>query len=145
MSRADVVESPIDWGAISHCRHALPSTALLKPSVAFAAISVLVVAIVGKFLGVYLGSRLCRLGHWEAVAVGSALNSRGVVEIVIAMAGLRLGIISSEMFSIIVLVAVVTSLMAPPLLRAAVARIHSPDEERRKHTKYTAMNEPSIP
>lgn len=120
-------------------------TDLLKPSVAFAAISVLVVATVGKFLGAYIGSRLCRLGHWEAVAVGSALNARGVVEIIIAMAGLRLGIISSEMFSIIVLVAVITSLMAPPLLRAAVARIRVTDEERRKHAKYSAMDEPSIP
>jgi Kef-type K+ transport system membrane component KefB len=114
-------------------------TELLEPSVALAAATVLLVAIIGKFVGAYIGSRLSRLGRWEAVAVGSALNARGVVEIVIAMTGLRLGVISSEMFTIIVLVAIVTSLMAPPLLRFSMRRVSlTEDESKRKSEFYYA-------
>lgn len=51
------------------------------------------------------------------------MNSRGVIEVIVAMVGLRLGILGPETYTIIILVAIVTSLMAPPILRAAMARV----------------------
>ncbi|MFI8276046.1 hypothetical protein ACIGBH_14220 [Streptomyces sp. NPDC085929] len=61
------------------------------------------------------------LGLWEALALGTGMNSRGVI---VAMVGLRLGILGPETYTIIILVAIVTSLMAPPpILRAAMARV----------------------
>jgi Kef-type K+ transport system membrane component KefB len=104
-------------------------TALQKPAVFVAALVVLFVAILGKFAGAYIGARAARLGHWDGLALGAGLNARGVIEVIVAMVGLRLGILTTEAYTIIVLVAIVTSLMAPPLLRYAVRRIAVTSEE----------------
>ena len=98
-------------------------TALARPAVLLAGVVILAVAVITKFAGAYAGARLSRLGHWQALALGAGLNSRGVVEIIVATVGLQLGLLSQAMFTIIVLVAIATSLMAPPLLRRAAARI----------------------
>lgn len=105
-------------------------TALWTPSTLVAGTAVLAVAVVGKFAGAYLGARLARLGHWTGLAVGAGLNARGVIEVIIAMVGLRLGILTTASFTVIVLVAVVTSLMTPPLLRAAVRRMPATPAEQ---------------
>ncbi|GGO10696.1 hypothetical protein GCM10010116_21470 [Microbispora rosea subsp. aerata] len=107
-------------------------TALARPVVALTALVVLLVAVAGKFAGAYLGARAARLGHREALALGAGLNARGVIGIVIAMIGLRLGVLSVEMYTIVVLVAIVTSMMAPPILRHAGRRIQVTDEERHR-------------
>jgi K+:H+ antiporter len=105
-------------------------TELRKPVVALTGLAVLGIAIVGKLAGAYLGARLSRLSRWEALALGAGMNARGVVEVVVALTGLRLGVLNTATYTIIVLVAIVTSLMAPPLLRMAMARIAQSDEER---------------
>ncbi|WP_406174390.1 hypothetical protein [Streptomyces sp. NBC_00996] len=51
------------------------------------------------------------------------MNSRGVVEVIVAMTGLRLGVLNTETYTIVVLVAIATSLMAPPILRYAMAHV----------------------
>ncbi|GAA3567011.1 hypothetical protein GCM10022419_054640 [Nonomuraea rosea] len=107
-------------------------TALGRGDVLAMAVVVLAIAIAGKFAGAYIGARVARMGHWEGLALGAAMNARGVIEVIVAMAGLRLGVLTVETYTIIVLVAVITSLMAPPLLRWAMARIqHTPLEEER--------------
>ncbi|MEV0415076.1 cation:proton antiporter [Streptomyces sp. NPDC050448] len=98
-------------------------TALTRPVVLAAACAVLAVAILGKFAGAYIGAKMSGLNRWEALALGAGMNSRGVIEVIVAMVGLRLGILGPETYTIIILVAIVTSLMAPPILRAAMARI----------------------
>ena len=105
-------------------------TALARPTVALAALAVLSIAILGKFAGAYIGARLSRLSRWEAIALGAGMNARGVVEVVVATVGLRLGVLGPASYTIVVLVAVVTSLMAPPLLRLAMARVAYNEEER---------------
>ncbi|MBS2531161.1 cation:proton antiporter [Catenulispora sp. NF23] len=97
--------------------------ALMDPVVLLVALTVLAAAIVGKFSGAYTGARLSRLSHWEGVALGTGLNSRGVVEVVIASVGLQLGILTASTYTVIVLVAIFTSVMTPPLLKSAVARM----------------------
>ncbi|MFC4056232.1 cation:proton antiporter [Actinomadura syzygii] len=110
--------------------------ALTRPVVAGAAALLLAAAITGKFGGAYLGARLSGLGHWEGLALGAGMNARGVVEVVIAMVGLRLGVLPPEIYTVIVLMAVVTSVMAPPVLRSAMARVAESDDERRRgHTQ----------
>ncbi len=107
-------------------------TALARPAVLGVAALVLTVAIVGKFSGAYAGARLARLGHWEGIALGAGLNARGVIEVIVAMVGLRLGVLDTAMFTVIVLVAIVTSLMAPPCLRYAAAHLPVTTAERRR-------------
>lgn len=98
-------------------------TALRKPVVLGTALVVLAVAIIGKFVGAYLGAAMSRLSPWEALALGAGMNSRGVIEVIVAMTGLRLGVLGIDTYTIIVLVAIITSLMAPPILRVAVTRM----------------------
>jgi Kef-type K+ transport system membrane component KefB len=104
-------------------------TALTRVDVLGAAALILAIAIVGKFVGAYIGARTSRLSNWEALALGAGMNARGVVEVIVAMVGLRLGVLNTATYTIIVLVAVVTSLMAPPILRVAMARVEQTEEE----------------
>ena len=104
--------------------------ALLDPTVLAVGMLVLGIAIFGKFAGAYLGARLGRLGHWEGLSLGAGMNARGAMEIIVATIGLTLGVLTEEMYTIILMVAIVTSLMAPPLLRWTLAKIPMSDEER---------------
>jgi Kef-type K+ transport system membrane component KefB len=100
----------------------LDLTVLASPSILLVAVLIILLAILGKMAGAYLGARLSGIPRWESLAVGAAMNARGVVEIVIASVGLRLGVINIEIYTIIVLMAVVTSLMAPVILGFAIRR-----------------------
>lgn len=93
---------------------------------------VLSVAIGGKVGGCYLGGRLGRLSHWESLALGFGMNARGAMELVVALIGLSLGLLTEETYAAIVLVAVVTSFMAPILLRWVTPRLPLGEDERRR-------------
>ena len=104
--------------------------ALLDPSVMAVGLLVLAIAIFGKFAGAYAGARVGGMGHWEGLSLGAGMNARGAMEIIVATIGLSLGVLTPEMYTIILMVAIVTSLMAPPLLRWTLARIPMSDDER---------------
>ncbi|WP_232343978.1 cation:proton antiporter [Actinoplanes awajinensis] len=104
-------------------------TALGRPVVLLAGLVVLTVAVAGKFAGAFIGGLTSRLTKWESLALGAGMNARGVVEIVIAMVGLRLGVLNTETYTIVVMVAIATSLMAPPILRIAMRRVELTAEE----------------
>jgi Kef-type K+ transport system membrane component KefB len=108
---------------------------LAHPAALLAGAAVLAVAVASKLAGSYLGARASRMNRWESLGVGAALNARGIVEIIIATVGLRLGVLNATSYTVVVLVAVITSLMAPPLLRFAVARLAETDSERLRHTQ----------
>ena len=86
------------------------------------ALAAIAVACVGKLLGAGLGARLGGLSTWEAIAVGVGRNVRGAMELVIAAIGLSIGVLTVPMYTIIVLIAVVTTLMAAPLLRYCMVK-----------------------
>lgn len=117
-------------------------TSLGDATVALTGLVVLAVAIAGKFAGAYCGARVSRIGHWESLAIGAGMNARGVIEVIVAMVGLRLGVLSMEMYTIVVLVAIATSLMAPPLLRLTMAHVETTDEERERE-KAHAVDPPA--
>jgi len=122
-------------------------TALRRPTVAIAAAVILAIAVLGKFAGAYLGARLSRLGRWEAMALGAGMNARGVVEVVVAMTGLRLGVLNTATYTVIVLVAIVTSVMAPPLLRVAMRRIAENEREKARgaaHDKWAGVADDDV-
>jgi Kef-type K+ transport system membrane component KefB len=81
-----------------------------------------VVACLGKVIGGGVGSRLGGLPRWEAIAVGVGLNARGAMELVIAAIGLSIGVLNEATYAIIVLIAVLTTVMAAPLLKFCVGR-----------------------
>ncbi|GAA3273690.1 cation:proton antiporter [Dactylosporangium vinaceum] len=112
--------------------------ALRDPGVLLAGVVMLLLATLGKFAGAYLGARLSRLNRWEGLALGAGLNARGVIEVVVATVGLRLGVLSTASYTIVVLIAVLTSVMAPPMLRWAMTRIEQSADERLRLAAWEA-------
>lgn len=79
-------------------------------------VAVVAVAMIGKILGTAIFYLPSGNGWREGVAVGTGMNGRGAVEIIIAGIGLQMGIISAEIFSILVFMAIFTTLSVPLLL-----------------------------
>lgn len=78
---------------------------------------VILVATAGKLGGTALAARAVGERWSDALTLGVLMNARGLTELVVLSVGLELGIISSTMFTVMVLMALTTTLMAPPLLR----------------------------
>jgi Kef-type K+ transport system membrane component KefB/nucleotide-binding universal stress UspA family protein len=93
------------------------------------ALAVLAVATVAKLAGSFLGGRLSGLTSTESLAAGIGLNARGAMEIVLATIGLSLGALNDASYAMIVLLAVATSMGAPPALRPVLRRLHAAPEE----------------
>ena len=104
-------------------------TALSDPRIVLWGLAVFGIAVATKFLGAFLGGLTTRMTRWESLALGAGMNARGVMEVIIAMIGVQLGLLTVQMYSIVVLVAVLTSLMAPPVLRFAMNRVEITAEE----------------
>jgi Kef-type K+ transport system membrane component KefB len=106
--------------------------ALASPTMLGVTAVVLLTAVAGKFAGAYLGARLARLGRWEGLTLGAGMNARGAVEIVVAVVGLRSGVLGAPAYTVLVLIAVFTSVMTPPLLRLTAPRVRpQPDDDHR--------------
>src|SRR5690606_20594723 len=84
---------------------------------------VIAIAMIAKLVGCFTGARLAGVSFWEATAIGFGMNARGAMELIVALIGLSLGILTSEMYSTIVLLAVVTSFLAPLLLRTVIPKL----------------------
>lgn len=103
---------------------------LLNPELLVIGIGLIVIATLSKVTGAYIGARwVGRSDHWTALSFGSGLNARGAIQIIVATIGLSLGIISKEIFSLIIIMAVVTSIMAPFMLRYTLKKVKPKDEE----------------
>ena len=94
--------------------------------------AVIVVACAGKLIGCTLGGLLGRLPWWESLSIGIGMNARGGMELIVALIGLTSGILGSEIYSSLVLMAMVTSFMAPPLLKWSLQHIPLSSEEEER-------------
>ncbi|GGV05975.1 cation:proton antiporter [Streptomyces spectabilis] len=114
-------------------------SALTRPTVLLAAVVTLLIATLAKFAGGYLGARMGGLQHGEGLAIGAGLNARGVVEIVIATVGLNLGVLTTATYTIVVLIAVITSMMAPPFLRHATRSMPTTTAEHERQRELAGQ------
>lgn len=74
------------------------------------------VAIVGKYAGTYVAARVSGINKREASALGWLMNTRGLTELIVLNIGLSLGVISPLLFTMLVIMALVTTFMTSPLL-----------------------------
>lgn len=93
---------------------------------------VFIAASLSKFVGSIVGARLSNLPTREGAALGVGLNARGALEIVIATVGLSLGVLNDRSYTVIVLMAMGTSMLAPPLLRRILSGWEGDPAERRR-------------
>lgn len=89
-------------------------------------LALLVVSIAGKGIACSLAAWLRKVPPREAVALGSLMNARGLIELILLNIGLEAGIITPTLFTILVLVAIVTTLMATPIFEFVYGRHRAP-------------------
>jgi Kef-type K+ transport system membrane component KefB len=85
---------------------------------------ILVISIAGKGVACSLAARLRKVPLPEALALGSLMNARGLIELILLNIGLEAGIITPTLFTMLVLVAIVTTLMATPAFELVYGRQH---------------------
>ena len=79
-------------------------------------LAILAVAIIGKYVGAYVGARLQKVPHWQASSIGLLMNTRGLTELIILNVGLQKRTAEHELFTMMVIMALVTTVMTGPLL-----------------------------
>ncbi|MGL4620855.1 cation:proton antiporter [Chroococcidiopsis sp.] len=89
---------------------------LNRPELWLLCLLVLVVAIAGKYIGTYVAARVSGIDKREASALGWLMNTRGLTELIVLNIGLSLGVISPLLFTMLVIMALVTTFMTSPLL-----------------------------
>ncbi|GIK65501.1 MAG: Na+/H+ antiporter [Chloroflexota bacterium] len=103
---------------------------LLEPRLMGYGLLIMGAGILAKTIGIYIGARLIgKVNHWTALFFGSGLNARGSMGIIVANIGLQQNIITQDMFSIIVVMAVLTSLLAPVAMRQTFKQIQPSETE----------------
>ena len=86
-------------------------------------LTLLAVAIIGKIGGGFLASKIIGFSNSESKTIGYLMNSRGMVELVIAVIGLEFGLVDNTMFSIIVAIGFITTLLAPIMSRISLRHL----------------------
>lgn len=79
----------------------------------------IIIAIVSKVFGCYLGGKLCKFSNRESMQIGTGMVSRGEVALIVANKGAALGLVGDTLFAPIIIMVVVTTIIAPILLKLA--------------------------
>ncbi len=82
--------------------------------------AVLLAAVLGKGVACWLAARATGISNREALGIGTLMNARGLMELIIINIGLQRGVISEGLFATLVIMAVITTLMASPLFERLV-------------------------
>jgi Kef-type K+ transport system membrane component KefB len=85
-------------------------------------LAVLAVSVATKLAAGWLGGRLAGLGAQESLGLGAILNARGVMELVVAQVALQHGLIGAPLYSVLVLMGLITTVLTPFLLPTALRR-----------------------
>src|SRR5579871_5978918 len=105
-------------------------TILKDPMLLELTAGLIVIASVGKFAGAFAGGIAGRLSLRESLALGCGMNARGSTEVIIATIGLSMGVLSHNLYTMIVTMAVVTTMAMPPMLRWGLARLPLREDEK---------------
>jgi Kef-type K+ transport system membrane component KefB/nucleotide-binding universal stress UspA family protein len=115
-------------------------TILKDPQLALMALGLIAIASFGKFAGAFIGGEIGGLTRRESLALASAMNARGSTEVIVATIGLSMGALSQNLFTMIVAMAIATTMAMPPMLRWALARVpmRKAEKERLEREDFEA-------
>jgi Kef-type K+ transport system membrane component KefB len=97
-------------------------TLVADPYLLMVALAVLAMSVFAKFGACWAAARLSGQDNRTALGIGALMNSRGLMELIIINIGLQAGVIGPALFSILVLMAIVTTLMASPVFEVVYGR-----------------------
>jgi Kef-type K+ transport system membrane component KefB len=114
-----------------------------RPILWWLTLALIGVAIVGKFVGAAVAARLTGFDWRASAVIGTLMNTRGLTELIVLNLALELGVISDALFAALVLMALVTTFMAGPLLRLLDPenRYGAPVEEELVEARSVSMAE----
>jgi Kef-type K+ transport system membrane component KefB len=101
-------------------------SALLNPELLVMVLVLAAMGVLTKLVGGFIGS--IRLGKWNAIVVGVGMSPRGEVGIVVSALGLSLGLITRELYAVLLAAVILTTLVAPVMLQWAIPK--APRDER---------------
>jgi len=113
-------------------------TLVAEPKLLLVATVVLAGSIFAKFFACWAAARLSGQDNRTALGIGALMNSRGLMELIIINIGLQAGVIGPALFSMLVIMAIVTTLMASPLFEVVYGR-----EARRRGELGAPEQDPS--
>ncbi len=105
---------------------------LADPNMLMLTAGLILIASVGKFGGAFIGAELGGLTRREGFALACGMNARGSTEVIIATVGLSMGALTQNLFTMIVAMAVITTMAMPPTLRWALSRIPMRKDEKQR-------------
>ncbi|MFF0206069.1 cation:proton antiporter [Streptomyces sp. NPDC005017] len=94
-----------------------------------ALVLILLVAVGGKFIGAFAAARLNRMPTRQSAALATLMNTRGLTELIVLNVGLQLGFLDQDLYSLMVVMAVITTAMTGPLLNWIIGRPKTGDVE----------------
>jgi Kef-type K+ transport system membrane component KefB/nucleotide-binding universal stress UspA family protein len=107
-------------------------TVLKDPTLLLMTIGLIAIASFGKFAGAFIGGEIGGLTRREAFALACGMNARGSTEVIVATIGLSMGALTQNLFTMIVTMAVATTMAMPPMLRWALARVPLSKAEKQR-------------
>jgi Kef-type K+ transport system membrane component KefB/nucleotide-binding universal stress UspA family protein len=107
-------------------------TVLKDPHLLVMTLGLIAIASIGKFAGAFIGGEIGGLTRREAFALACGMNARGSTEVIVATIGLSMGALTQNLFTMILTMAVVTTMAMPPMLRFALARVPMSKAERER-------------
>jgi Kef-type K+ transport system membrane component KefB/nucleotide-binding universal stress UspA family protein len=107
-------------------------TVLKDQELALLTFGLVAIASLGKGVGAFTGGWFGGLTGRESTALAMGMNARGSTEVIVATIGLSMGILSQNLFTMIVAMALITTIAMPPTLRWALARLPLRREEKQR-------------
>jgi Kef-type K+ transport system membrane component KefB/nucleotide-binding universal stress UspA family protein len=107
-------------------------TILRDPQLLGLALGLIAIASTGKFAGAFIGAKIGGLTRPEALALACGMNARGSTEVIVASIGLAMGALTQNLFTMIVTMALVTTMGMPPMLRWSLTRVPLGKAERER-------------
>jgi Kef-type K+ transport system membrane component KefB len=97
-------------------------TILKDPELLLLTGGLILIASIGKFAGAFVGGWVGGMTHRESLALACAMNARGSIEVIVITLGLSIGGLGQNLFTMIVAMAIATTMAMPPMLRWGLAR-----------------------
>jgi Kef-type K+ transport system membrane component KefB/nucleotide-binding universal stress UspA family protein len=110
-------------------------TILKDPALALMTLGIVAIASIGKFAGAFGGGMISGLTLAESTALGCGMNARGSTEVIVASIGLTMGALTQNLYTMIVTMAVLTTMAMPPMLRWGLRRLPMRKEEKERLEK----------
>lgn len=103
-------------------------------------ILLVIIAVLSKIVGCYFGARLCKFNNREGIQIGTGMVSRGEVALIVANKGKALGLVNDVLFAPIIIMVVITTIIAPILLKLSFKEKNPTSKETTNFTPETIDN-----